>query len=569
MDAVTASQRQWIARLGVLDLLIVAALLLLIILRRDDLHQALVERTGEQDTSFQLRALGFSVLSAFQTSHDTADFTPMAHTEAPPFGVNTFLEQEVEESKIRASLQLIRDGGFRFIRQEFPWEDIEQSAKGQFWDSKFNHSTWDKYDRIVALANEYGLEIIARLDHPPDWTRHDGHLRGTFAPPDNYDDYGDFVGAVVSRYRGSIKYYQIWNEPNIYPEWGDQPVSAVDYVRLLKIGYARAKAADPSSVIITAGLAQTVEQGPRNLSDLVFLQQMYDAGARGSFDILGVQDYGLFTGPGDRRVEAQRTNFSRPVLIREIMVKNGDADKPVWAMEVGWNALPETFSDAPFGRVTEAQQAEYAVQAYRRAQEEWPWMGVMNYWYFKRADDHEKNQPLYYFSLFDPDFTPHPVYAALKDYINSARFLGVGYHPPDHWALQFEGTWQTRVSDSAVADPLKVGRRGDRLSFAFEGTDLQLALAQNPYGGIVDSAVDGGRLHEVDLRATDSDSSGMVTLVRGLAGGQHKVSITVKRGEVLLEGIIIRDTNDALIERLSFVGAVALVIVAGLAVWRA
>jgi hypothetical protein len=559
---VTASQRQWIARLAVLDLLVLLALALLIGMRRDDLHQTLADWTGEQETSYQLRALGYLALSIFQRSPNTADFVPMRYTDVPPFGVNTFLEQEVEESKVRASLELIRDAGFHFIRQEFPWEDIEQPAKGQFWDNKFNHSTWDKYDRIVALANEYGLEIIARLDHPPDWARRDGHTRGNFAPPDNFDDYGDFVATVVSRYRGRIKYYQLWNEPNIYPEWGDQPVDAGNYTRLLKTGYTRAKVADPNAVIISAGLAQTIETGPRNVSDLIFLQQMYDAGARGSFDILAVQDYGLFTGPGDRRVEAQRTNFSRPMLIREVMVKNGDADKPIWAMEVGWNPLPASFAEAPFGRVTEAQQAQYAVQAYRRAQEEWPWMGPMMYWFFKRADDSEKGQPFYYFRLFDPDFTPHPVYAALKDYIASARFLGVGFHPVNHWALDYQGAWPSRTSDRAATGILRIGQPGDALDFTFHGTDLELELEQNPYGGIVDVSVDGEAVKQVDLRATDPGTGGRIALARGLPDGEHRAKITVKRSQLLLDGIIVRRTNAWLIERIAWIamGAVAVTV---------
>jgi hypothetical protein len=38
----------------------------------------------------------------------------------------------------------------------------------------------------------------------------------------------------------------------------------------------------------------------------------------------------LFSGPGDRRLnEEDRINFSRPIQLREIMVKNGDANKPI------------------------------------------------------------------------------------------------------------------------------------------------------------------------------------------------------------------------------------------------
>ncbi|HEX7588925.1 MAG TPA: cellulase family glycosylhydrolase, partial [Anaerolineae bacterium] len=316
---------------------IAGLLALMVFLARDSVRQVLSDWTGEEDLETQLRGFGYLALAAIQPAHDTADFTPIKYADVNPFGVNTFLEQEVEESKVRQTIQMIRDAGFHWIRQEFPWEDIEKPAKGQFWDVKFNHSTWDKYDLLVNVAHEYGLEVIARIDHPPAWTRQDGRARGDFAPPDNYDDYGDFVATVVDRYRGKIRFYQLWNEPNVSPEWGEQDVSAPDYVRLLKIGYTRAKATDANAVILSAGLAQTADQRARAMSDLVFLQQMYDAGARGYFDILGAQDYGLYTGPGDRRVEFGRTNFSRPILVREIMVKNGDADKPIWAMEVGWN----------------------------------------------------------------------------------------------------------------------------------------------------------------------------------------------------------------------------------------
>jgi hypothetical protein len=505
-----------------------------------------------------------------QAPRDTADDAPVAYTDVPPFGVNTFFEQEVEEAKIRAGMQLIRDAGFKFIRQEFPWEDLEQPHKGEFYDTKFNHATWDKYDRIVALANEYGLEVIARLDHPPAWTHASTGGKPSFGPPDNYDDYGDFVDVVVSRYKGKIKYYQLWNEPNIYPEWGEQPANAADYTRLLKIGYARAKKADPNAIVISAGLAQTLETGPRNISDLLFLEQMYDAGAKGSFDILAVMNYGLFTGPGDRRADPTRTNFSRPILLREIMVKHGDAAKPVWAMEIGWNALPASFEGAPFGRVTEQQQARYAVQAYERAQAEWPWMGVMNYWFFKRAYDNERDQPAYYFRLFDPDFAPLPAYAALKDYIPTARWLGKGFHQESDWALDYDSSaaqsWQNAQYGDAPTAAYRVGKPGDSVHFRFQGNAVELALAPNPYNGRVQAQIDNGAWQEYDLRATDPGADHRIPLAANLVPGDHSAVVRVIGGELRLDGIVVKTDNGWWIERATVV-ALFLAGVSGLGIW--
>lgn len=559
------SQRRWIFILVVLNAVLFCAIAPAFLVQREAIHQTLADVTGEQDSSYQLRALGFLALTLFQAPHNTADDAPMPYTDMPPFGVNTFFEQEVQEEKIRSSMELIRAAGFKFIRQEFPWEDLEQPRRGEFFDTKFNHPTWDKYDRIVSLANEYGLEIIARLDHPPNWTRADAAARGNFAPPDNYDDYGNFVNAVVSRYRGKIQYYQLWNEPNIYPEWGEQPVNANDYTRLLKIGYTRAKQADPNAVIISAGLAQTLETGPRNVSDLLFLQQMYDAGAQNYFDILAVMNYGLFTGPGDHRADASRTNFSRPVLLREIMVKNGDANKPMWAMEIGWNAQPLTMEDAPFGRVTEAQQAEYAAQAYARAQNEWGWMGVMNYWFFKRAYDDERDQPFFYFRLFDPDFTPRPVYDAIKAYTSTARWLGNGFHQETDWTLDYLGDWKNSSYGARLTDGYTIGIKDDLLLFKFHGNTVQLALAPNPYYGVIEARIDDAEFHDYDLRATDAGANHRITLAGNLLPGEHHVEVRVKQGELWLDGIVIQQSNAWLITRLAWfalaAGVLALVLI--------
>jgi len=557
--------------LGYTLLSIILASLLMLFLLRGSAHNFLRNWTGEESFKEQVKGLGALLLIRLTHSPpETAPYVPIAQVSLNPYAVNTFLEQEVEEAKIRRSLQMIRDAGFHWIRQQFPWEDIEIHGKGDFEDRRTQppKSAWEKYDRIVELAQEYGLEIIARLDNPPAWSRAQGDEMGTFAPPDNLNDFGDFVYAVVSRYRARIKYYQIWNEPNIYPEWGEQPVDPVAYTELLKVGYTRAKEADPEAVIISAGLAPTTEMGPENLSDLVFLQKMYDAGVKGYFDIISVQGYGLWTGPDDRRADPSRTNFSRPLLIREIMVRNGDADKPIWAAEVGWNALPQEFPSMPvYGRVSEELQAQYAVRAYERAQEEWPWMGVMCYWFFKRADDREKDQPFYYFRLVEPDFTPHPVYWALKELATSQPVVGLGYKQEDHWALTYGGRWETQFDESASRGTYRVGFPEDTLSFTFRGTDLSLIMVKDERSGILEAVVDGQR-RGYDLSSPLTRYQVEVPIVEGLADGQHQVEITVVSDQVAIDGLIVRRTPIYLLRRsLGLLTFAALLAILGYLLW--
>src|SRR5690606_36392516 len=111
-----------------------------------------------------------------------------------------FLEQETEEPKMRVMLQMISEAGFGWIRQEFPWFDIEVDGRGQFTDSRNPElgtiNAWDKYDRIVDLAEEADLDMILRLSTPPNWSRAetDETPAGPKAPP---NDYQDFVNDAV------------------------------------------------------------------------------------------------------------------------------------------------------------------------------------------------------------------------------------------------------------------------------------------------------------------------------------------------------------------------------------
>ncbi len=514
-------------------------------LNRNSIRDFLYGITGEESAEHQVRGLANWLTGITRPQPQTDDFVPIAYNGVNPFGVNTFLNQEVEESKRARQLDLIRDAGFKWIRQEFPWEDIEIHAKGDFSDRRNATvvSAWDKYDGIVHMASERGIQIIARLSTPPKWSRADQAALAT-TPPDNLNDYGDFVAAVVSRYRGQIKFYQIWNEPNVYPEWGEQDISPEGYVELLKVAHARAKRADPDMAIIAAPLAPTIELGPRDMNDFVFLQRMYDAGARDYFDILSVQDYGLWTGPTDKRMRPRVLNFSRPIYIRDMMVQNGDAHKAIWASEISWNAIPKDHPAAPvYGRASDEQVARWMPEAYQRAQEEWPWMGVMAYWFFKRASDAEQDQPWYYFKMLNPDFTPMPVYAALKQYTKQPPAIYPGYFQEDHWAIKVSGEWALTRYPLAILGKYSTGTRpGDSLAFTFVGTGLDLVFVKGPNRGVARISIDERPPIEIDLGvpAASVDQFGDKTqIVRGLSTNRHSARIEVVVAPVGVDGVVV------------------------------
>lgn len=415
MESVTKARR-WAGRI----LVLVAVLALFIALWPD--ATSLYDLTGEEQLRGQVAGVVHWLNTAIRPQPDLQPAAVAGSSLAFPavsaFGVNTFLQQEVEEAKRAASLDMTRDAGLRFIRQEFPWEDIEIHGKGDFVDRRNDPAgvdAWVKYDHIVELAEARDLQVLARLSNPPAWSRAAGDEPGEKAPPDDFDDYGDFVAAVAERYRGRVRYYQVWNEPNGNEEWGLQDVDPEAFTELLCVAYERIKAVDPEAVVLAGALTPTVANDGRHMNDLIYLERMYAAGAGACFDVMSAQGYGLWSGPTDQRLRPTVINYPHNLFLRDIMVRHGDAAKPIWISEMGWNVAPEDVRP-DFGRVTEEQQARYAVGAYRRAQEEWPWVGVNNYWFLKRPADWEIDQAWYYFRMLEPDFTPLPVYEAVAEY---------------------------------------------------------------------------------------------------------------------------------------------------------
>lgn len=497
--------------------------------------------TGEEQPPAQARALWHLVVGALRPPLDLRPEVPIQHNGVNPFGINTFLQQEVELSKREAQVRLIAEAGFHWLRQEFPWADIEISGKGKFEDCRNGPciSAWEKYDHIVSLAEKYGLEILVRLSSPPAWSRADGDARGAFGPPDDANDFADFAQAVAERYRGRLRYYQIWNEPNIFPEWGDQPADPEAYTQLLCAAYARLKAVDPDIVVVAAPLAPTNPLGLVNgasnnaaeLNDFVYLQRMYHAGAAKCFDVMSVQGYGLGSGPTDRRLRPLQFNYARNLFIRDLMVKNGDAHKAIWIAEVNWNAAPEHIPSI-FGRVTEEQQARYAPLAYARAQSEWPWVGANFFWFFKRASDAEKDQAWYYFRMAEPDFTLLPVYQTMKDYIATARVMYPGWFQEDHWAVEWSGEWKVASSERYTFGKARESEGNASLRFTFEGNEA-LLLASGP--GTVTVRVNGGPPSVFNLHSSIIH----LPLARNLPAGRHTVEVVAK-GRVAVDGFIIR-----------------------------
>jgi O-antigen ligase len=324
------------------------------------------------------------------------------------FGVNVDLDQ-YDDSDLSRALSMIHDGKFTLVRQHFYWKDIEP-RQGEF--------DWDKWDRIVASAKEHQLDLVAVIDTTPVWARDPGEADLPNASPARPDDYARFVAAIVRRY-ASIRYIQIWDNPNVHSFWGRRNADPFEYTALLRTSAIAARAASPNVKLISAGLApngELVREHP-DYSDVLFLREMYEYGARDYMDVVADKPYGMWSGPDDRRADKDVFNFSRAIVLHDEMAANGDANKPMWAVEFGWNAQPLGSEGAPSPWGTDSDQVQSArlAAAVQRAQSEWTFMRAMIAQTFQ--PNAPSGDPVWGFSLVDKAFRPSGLYSALTDAI--------------------------------------------------------------------------------------------------------------------------------------------------------
>lgn len=330
-------------------------------------------------------------------------------TTNPKVGVHTRLMDEVEHWKMQRTLVLAREMGATWIVEYFPWAYIEFEA-GRY--------DWSHSDVIIAHAANQGLKVVARLGMVPDWARPAPEVQETtftYLDESAYASFAAYAAAFVARYGDTVPTIIIWNEPNLSYEWGFRPVDPEGYVKLLATVYPLVHQAHPQVKVLAGALAPTLEpeDSPAGLNDLLYLERMYQAGGSAVFDGLAAHAYGLGF-PPEAEPSPELLNFRRVELLREIMVRNGDAAKPIFVTEGGWNDHPRwTWAVKPNQRVS------YTLGAYAWALNEWPWCPAVVLWVFRTPAPLRNYQD--YYAFVTSDFRERPIYTFAQQEFTANR----------------------------------------------------------------------------------------------------------------------------------------------------
>lgn len=161
------------------------------------------------------------------------------------YGINSHLPSPTDLDKIKAA-------GFHWIRVDFNWWAMEPSN---------NNFQWGQTDPVVNKAHEMGLNIFATLSYTPQWAAADQNCQNGAGedggcnpkPFASVAEWQNYVSTVVTRYKGKITHWGMWNEPNLshfYSGTEDQYVYDI-----LIPGAQAAEGADPAAVILGPELA--------------------------------------------------------------------------------------------------------------------------------------------------------------------------------------------------------------------------------------------------------------------------------------------------------------------------
>ncbi len=149
---------------------------------------------------------------------------------------------------------LLNAVGIKWSRSDaFKWYVVEPEP------GKFD---WRWTDIMVENARKNNVEYLAILADTPAWAASDDmpdSNRNIYMSkahkPKKLADWENYVFAVASRYKGKVKYYEIWNEVDWHP-----PVRAAsftgttaDYLEMLKVAYRAVKRADPEAKVLVSG----------------------------------------------------------------------------------------------------------------------------------------------------------------------------------------------------------------------------------------------------------------------------------------------------------------------------
>jgi hypothetical protein len=295
---------------------------------------------------------------------------------------------------------------------------------------------WFFYDSVVEEAHEKGLRLMVSVVGAPAWTRADGTENG---PPDDYNQYAQFLNELLQRYDGKIDAIEVWNEQNLDREWATaNGVNPEDYVRFLQVANDTIKAYDPNIIVISGALSPAGGGDWVSwIDDFQWLDRALAAGMLDHADCVGAHHNGYNIGPDVTFEQAPASPEAATAIFRGPFdnahhswsfkstldtyaekIQAIDPNKKLCVTEFGW-ASSEGYDDYPIGFEfaqdnTLQEQADFIVQAFQQMNASQDvWLAFLFNLDFGNKGSGPTDDPVPY-SIIDTQGIPRPAFGTLE-----------------------------------------------------------------------------------------------------------------------------------------------------------
>jgi hypothetical protein len=404
-------------------------------------------RYAQQATPLPTLTFG-PVVGGLAAGGATAAATPPAITPTPLptlrsdlMGIQVY--GNIEQSWWTGIVDRAQFMGFKWIKIQLSWKELEPDAKGKF------SPQMDAIKTNVIYAGRRGFKILLSIAKAPNWARLANVQSQRDGPPAKPEDLASSLMSILDQMGlDYVNALEIWNEPNTIAEWTGAPLDGGTYMKYFNAAYQAIRTRSGTIPIITAGPAPAAD-GAGSTDDRKWLQQIYSAGLPINDPnlFIGVHPYG-WTNPPDAQCcvspskgwDNNKMFFFLDTIkdYRQIMLQNNHAQGKLWVTEFGWPTFqglhvkdhikgPAAMPPADPGLawmniLTEDQQATYTVRAFQLAQsgELATYVGLMVLWNMNFSslvgyvDNVKPSLPEAGFSVLDSDWNPRPVYNLIQ-----------------------------------------------------------------------------------------------------------------------------------------------------------
>lgn len=363
--------------------------------------------------------------------------------------------------------------------------------KGVFWSEvqpvEGQPPDWNALAGLdVELQNaaEKGMQVILPVSSTPQWALKPGVLHSCGPIAEEYlDDFGEFLFALVNRYKDQVKYWEIWNEPDIDPDllldiesrygcWGDEDDEFYGggyYAQMLEVVFTRIKEADPLAQVLVGGLlldCDPVNVCPQERS-AKFLQGILNNGGGAFFDGISYHAYDYYLGTAGQYFNDKWNSSwdtTGPVggvkasYLKSVLYDAGIPEKYLF------NTEASVVCDEDCGEVFETTKAYYLAQSFGNAFES----GLQGNLWFSSRQTWRSTDLL---TGSDPQYPAYYAYQFAQSMLSQADYVGI--------VKQFAGVtgYEFRLNDCPT--PGETCRLWQ--IWSLDGSDHLIELPDYPY----------------------------------------------------------------------------------------